>query len=234
MAKTHEFKGIIFTDIPKSIVEKLGIKPGDEVSFEEKDGVVVFSKKGIKDFGLSEKEKKFLDSLVKIKHSERKTSSLKQLILENQEEFVNLLDKKILFKYQKSGEELIGIDRNFYSKYFEQNKGKERENLVDELEEEGYLVLSDKKQIYKASKQIEESKKQVRGVMGFDKKLYLVTEKKFKEVKGKVESALSKPRSVEEAAAETGLEPELVKTVVELLKEQGELIEKRKGVYQLI
>jgi len=232
MAKTHEFKGIIFTEVPKEIVEKLGIKPGDELKFQVKNEEVTIQKKEgkMKEEELTIEEKKLLQELVNIKHSDRKTNELKRLIIENQEAFEKLVNKKILFKYQKSGEELIGIDREYYSILTKQ----QQENELEKLEKEGYLILEDKKEIYKISREIEESKKQVRGVMGFDKKLYLVSEKKFKEVKNKIEQSLKQEKTIEEASKETNLDKNLIKAVVELLKEQGDLIEKKKGVYQLI
>ena len=232
MAKTHEFKGIIFTEVPKNIVEKLGIKPGDELNFKIKNEEVVVQKqeapKGNKD--LTEDEKKLLQKLISIRHSDRKTNELKKLITESQKAFESLVDKNILFKYQKSGEELIGIDREYYSILTKQQQAKG----LEELEAKGYLILEDKKEIYRISKEIEASKKQVKGVMGFDKKLYLVTEKKFKEVKKVIEDSLKQESTIKEASKKTRLEEGLIKAMIELMKEEGEIIEKRKGVYKII
>ncbi len=233
MAKTHEFKGRIFTEIPKEAVEALGIKPGDEVEFKVNKKEVILLKKGTSSNkeSLSGDERKLLEELMKIKHVERKKSAVKNIISENEKAFEKLLNDKILFKYKKSGEEMIGIDRNYYANYVKQHGEKD---ILSELEEKGWLILDDKKKIYEVNSKIEETGKQVKGVMGFDKKLYLVTGKKFNETKKRIEEAIEKPKSIEEVSEKTGLEQGLVKAVIELLKEQGEVIEKKKEIYQLI
>ncbi len=230
MAKTHEFKGILFTDIPKEVVEKLGIKPGDEVNFIISGEQVVFEKKEKNKNRLTEAEKKLLKELMKIRHVDRKTSDLQKLIVENKEQLDSLFNKGVLFKYSRDGEEFIGIDRSYYSGFSKQAGSK---GLLGNLEEKGYLILEDKKLIYKLSREIEEQKKQVKGVMGFDKKLYVVDEKVYSEAKNKIEKEMKEALTIEEASERTGLEKGLVKAVVEVLKEQGDLIEKTKGVYQL-
>ena len=62
---------------PKKVVEKLGIKPGDELNFEIKNEEVTIQKQeAIKENkkNLTEAEIKLLQELINMKHSDRKTN----------------------------------------------------------------------------------------------------------------------------------------------------------------
>jgi len=180
---------------------------------------------------LTQEELNILRKINFIKFDER----TKQKVIEtlegvSPEVFTGLLTKGILFEYEKEGIKLMGIDKNYFSAI---NK---KESLVDKLFEEGFFVTEDKREMHQLNNKLIESKKQdqVKGIKSFDEKLYVITLEKFNEAKPIIEKILKEEKDFIVIHSESGFEKGLCKAVLEIMKENGDIIEKSKDVYKMI
>lgn len=105
------------------------------------------------------------------------------------------------------------------------------------LQKQGFAVISNESEARLASSQMEAQikGKQIFGVRGFDKKFYLVTDGYLNGLSGKLLKLLAgKEIQLKELAAQTKSEEEGCLAVLQVLKEQGEVIEKRRGLFKAI
>jgi len=111
-------------------------------------------------------------------------------------------------------------------------------NLIQQLDSNGFLVLSNEEEAREASVRLESEVKtgRVLGIRGFDKKYYIVTRTFYDALSKKLLKALSGKK--EENVAELC---ELLKTPLEactgvlyLMKEEGEVIERKRGFFTLV
>lgn len=110
-------------------------------------------------------------------------------------------------------------------------------DLLKKFNKEGFLVLAseaDAKEISRLlSDKIERNK--VTGIRGFDKKYYLVKNSFVLKFQSKVKSALkSGPKSTKEIAESLDIPEQAAIALLTVLREEGELIEKRKGIFALV
>jgi len=240
--------------LPKEIVEKLGLKGGEQIEFYEvKPGVfavmkredverVIKEKVGELELPkkeLSSEEMKLLRKLNTIKFSERIPYNVNRK-LDSEERGVldNLIRKGAVRvykggKYSKTG--VYDISDDVYALL----KNTEREEITPEssLERNGYAVIEDAKTAERISSilQKEISLGEILGVRGFDKRFYIAKRGWFVEKCESVKRCVGKKlRSVEEISRETHLNESACRVVLEIMRERGEVIEKRKGAYELV
>lgn len=228
-AKTYEFKGEIYSKIPNEIARSLRIAPGDEITFENKDGRIVLSA-GSK--SLSNDEFSVLRKIGAMRHYDRTINNVeKALSADEKATFASMLKKKILFKYKKEDKELIGIDKPFFSLITEQRS--EDHPLITSLFADGFVVVEDASAVSFLTNELLRSERSgdVRGVRGFDKKFYIVTSEKMNELTPKIEKALESERVLKDIASIVNADEELCKAVIEVLKEDGDVIERKKDVF---
>ncbi len=232
--KTHEFKGTTYSEIPEEIAEKLGIEPGQDINFLNpyKDLVILIpGKKGNsneEEDELTKDELKVLKKIGKIRHWKRTRNNLHVLLQEEEEKTMKkLINKGVLFEYTKEGEKRIGIDRE----YFPLVTGKE--NSIDKLENKGYAVVEEEREAKELQKEIKEKgiENKVRGIRGFDRKYYVIKKDKLEQLKDKIVKELGEEKIVQDISEDLGIEEELCKTALTLMREDGEIVEKKKDVY---
>jgi len=222
--KTHSFKGEIYAKIPKKVVEALGLLPNDEVEFEIIGDEVVLKKAE-----LPEEEMRLLKKIGKLKYYERTRGKIMELLSEEEPNvFEEMLSKGILFEYEKQGKKLIGIDRKFFPLIVSKANP-----LLEELFEKGFLILENEADANSLNEELKEEGKEdlVRGVRGFDKKYYILTLKKLNEIKPKFEKALESEKIISKIAEKLKTSEEFCQAMLEVMREDGEVIEKKKGVY---
>lgn len=222
--KTYSFKGNIYSEIPSEVAKKLDLKAGDELIFEISDVVKLKTLKG--NAFLSAEEKVVLAKLNNIKHSER---TEKRVDTEFDKKIIkDLIAKKVLFEYTKNGKKLIGIDRKYTN--FKLASG-----ILGELDIYGFLILEPER-IRELTYALENSKRsgEVIGIRGFDKKFYVVLRSKFAKYKQKILDQIKKEKNLSEVSKNLKTNDAFCKSVLEILKEQGEAIEKSKGIYQAV
>ncbi|MBI5226404.1 hypothetical protein HY994_04160 [Candidatus Micrarchaeota archaeon] len=102
-----------------------------------------------------------------------------------------------------------------------------------ELDRYGYLVLDNEMDAKGFSHRFESQIKggDIKGVRGFDKKFYLASRAYIETFADKLLVALKEPKTVADLAALTKQPQEGVLCILYLLKEEGEIIEKKKGLF---
>lgn len=101
----------------------------------------------------------------------------------------------------------------------------------------GFQVLEDETQAKVFSQQYEKLIKsgQLRGIRGFDKRFYLATSAFYETSASKILSGLKeKPKTAEQLSAESKLPVPACLTVLYLLKEEGEVLEKKRGEFSIV
>jgi hypothetical protein len=233
--KTYSYRGRLYSEIPKEIADALVIKPGDEIDFKPVyDNVVLItpSKEPPKEQQKGEISKEEIELLKKvnsIRHYDRTYDKTTRLL--NAEEralFDGLFEKGALFKYKRSGRELIGLDKKYFKYVVE-----ERDGLIDKLVKDGCIVVEEQSQMKALNDKIKNEKLGVRGIRGFDKRYYIMSQEKLSEIEGKLEKTLTKEKTLKAISAELELPEDFCRAAVEILREDGTIIEKRKNSYVL-
>lgn len=111
------------------------------------------------------------------------------------------------------------------------------EQCKDPLERNGYLIVEKEEEAKEISKKLEERIRngEIRGVRGFDKKFYVVMSDFLAKMRVEINRVLKeKPSTVEEIASKVGTANEAVRAILEIMREEGEVVEKKKGMYALV
>ncbi|MFH1106315.1 MAG: hypothetical protein V1787_00310 [Candidatus Micrarchaeota archaeon] len=107
----------------------------------------------------------------------------------------------------------------------------------EEVFDAGYAILDSEEQAKLASQRLEKQIKTglVQGVRGFDKRFYLVSAE-FLAKHSKRLLSLLKPKDlpIAELAVAAGLDERACLTLLQVMKEQGDVIEKKRGVYKAL
>lgn len=130
-AKTHDFKGKVYSEVPDEIVKLLNIKAGDELEFLNvyKDMIVITKPAGTKTEKVETKteakkeetkaldadELEVLEKVNSVKYFDRSRENVLKK-LENWEIpiFNNLFHKKVLFEYTKKDKKWVGISKEYF------------------------------------------------------------------------------------------------------------------------
>lgn len=210
-------------------------------------------KQTVKPFGkkLSPEENAVLQKLLQIKFADRTPLTIERLFSSEEKNIVRQLLKKgwiaIFYgkKYQKTG--VYNIRDNIYPLITAITEKKPEKPLLQpiqpktsvptysELAKNGWLVIANPYDAEQFSYELRKSGfvQNVKGVRAFDGKFYLATNKFLYTAHEKIKAILEKEMHLEEIASATKLEVEALLTVLNLLAENGEIIEKRKGLYCL-
>jgi hypothetical protein len=101
----------------------------------------------------------------------------------------------------------------------------------------GYVVIDNEGEAREASTRLEQELKagSVLGTRGFDKKYYVAQKDFYGEWNAKIRKLLKESDSdISGVMAKLGISEVAARVALELMREQGELIEKKKGVYSLV
>jgi len=101
------------------------------------------------------------------------------------------------------------------------------------LNSQGYLVVNDRNEERNLSEALAPRMKSgnVLGVKGFDGKLYIVTREYFSKAETRISPALKDDMAVEAIAQACNLESDGCRAVLRIMAENGDVIERRKGVF---
>lgn len=203
-------------------------------SKKEKDSLVLSIKKDL-DKTIKKKIKALLED---------KNLTFKDKVEGTFENFLNKKDLSVL-------KEMISLNEiEVYKMSSKYKKGvyqivRKKENSYLKSSKDGTSVFSEKK--YIILKNIEDVKnfsekykeniknKEIIGLKSFDGNYYVVDSKLFLKVKEKIVSLnLKQDFTIDFLEKETNFSKELLKVTLEILKEEGFVIEKRKGIYEVL
>ena len=232
--KTYSYKGRLYSEIPKEVAEALEISPGDEIEFKPVyDNVVLITpSKETKEQPKGEIDSEEIELLKKvnsIRHYDRTYDKTAKLLNAKEKTvFDGLFKKGALFKYKRTGRELIGLDKKYFKYVIE-----ERDELVDKLAKEGCIVIEDQNQAKALNDRIKREKLGVRGIRGFDRRYYIVTLEKLADIENGLEKILTKEKMLKAISTELELPEDLCRAAIEILREDGKIVEKKKNSYVL-
>ena len=246
--------------LPSELVFSLGLKEDQDLEFkritdnvfavfraEEKGKkeaskpVLGKPKPEVKEKGshaLSKDELDVLRKISRVRFDRRTPGEMKRLLTPDEMRVLdNLVKKGVILKmvhgkYEKMGG-VYSISRDYFEMLVKSNEGRD-ERLVDLLEKSGYLITDNQKE---AEELVSILKNEidmglVAVVKGFDKKFYFITQKTLADTGNLIRKAISsKAKRIETISKDVGKPIDLVKAVLEVLMESGEVIEKRKNTY---
>ncbi|MCD6434550.1 MAG: hypothetical protein J7L14_02980 [Candidatus Diapherotrites archaeon] len=174
--------------------------------------------------------------LKKARLQQRVEGRFEKLLSEEELELFNRMLEQgeiIRFKLSEKYKKAIYKLRSEYEAERKRSKAKS----MPELSKNGYTVLSKEEEAKEiASKYAEQLKKgELLGIKGFDGNYYFIEKKLLDKLRKKIVAALAEVNEIRiNKLREVVAAPEdMIKAACEVLKEQGEIIEKRKGLYAL-
>ena len=199
---------------------------------------------------LGEAEKNVLKKLLAIKFNERTPAYVeKTLSAEEKNVLRELEDKSFInvFRGKKYPDGVYNINDRIYGALY----GKEtvaaqppapsakREGIVqrppDTLGQKGYAIGAPKDLAEIIEKHRDEIKSgKIKGLKGFDGRFYIAKMDYISKMSPLVMKQLDQERSIDEIAENLKIEPDAVRTVLHILAEAGDVMEKRRGVYAAI
>jgi len=202
---------------------------------------------------LSDAEKRVLKKLLSIKFHNRAPAYVEKVLLPEEKGVLNeLLDKNFInvFKSEKYPNGVYNINDKVYSVLYGREESaskspqstpsvkKERENPQGSLallESKGYVIGTSKDLGEIVEKYKDEIKSgRIKGLRGFDGKFYIAKAEYVEQLSPLIIKQLDRERTIEEIASNLHVEPDAVRTVLHILAEAGDVIEKRKGIYAAI
>ena len=203
----------------------------------------------------TESEKKVLKHLLSIKFQNRTPLYVEKVLSAEEKKVLKDLEKKNfinVFKGRKYPDGVYNINDKVYSTLYGKKtvtgKGVKRETIPSEavkkdekldpassLDKKGYAVGTSKdlKDIIDKNKSAIKSGK-IKGLKGFDGRFYIARMDYVFKMSPLIVAQLDKERTIEEIAGNLKIEPDAVRTVLHILAEAGDVIEKRKGVYAAV
>ncbi len=199
---------------------------------------------------VSEEEKAVLRKLLSIRFENRVPAYVGKALTEQEKSVLGGLERRGLvnvFKGKKYVDGVYNIADSIYPLLSQKEKAGLREaqpqapaeapppqvNSIGLLNSRGYIIITDKREAYILSEQLNGQMKSggVVGVKGFDNKFYVVTRDYFTSASAKIASVLKEEMDAPSVASAAKLDAEGCMAVLRLLAENGEIIEKKKGVF---
>ena len=146
--------------------------------------------------------------------------------------------KRAVYKTRQEAEENVKMAENGKVKKPEPGNGKEKPIEGYSLDQDGFLVCRENEKARLLSenlrKEIEEGK--IRGIKSFDGFFYIAEESLYQKYKPKILGLIKEEKGIGigKIAEKAGISKVLARVVCEFLKEEGDLIEKRKDQFQAI
>ncbi len=179
---------------------------------------------------IKEAEIAVIRKLLDIKFERRVPETVESEFTEAERIILKDLGKKnlvTLFKGKKYPNGVYNINADVYSLI----KGKE-EKAPQELQK-GFLTINDKNEAFRLSKKYAEEMKSgdIIGIKGFDGKFYVVTKEYFDKTRKEIEKSLHGEMGIKQITDSTKLDFDGVTAVIRLMAENGDILEKKRGVF---
>lgn len=201
----------------------------------------------------NEAEKKVLKHLLSIKFQNRTPEYVNKVLSSEEKSVLKELERKNfinVFKGRKYPQGVYNINDKIYATLYGKRTVKQtvketakpsapekeaKTNPADSLDKKGYTVGTSKdlKEIIDKNKTAIKSGK-IKGLKGFDGRFYIARMDYISKMSPLIIKQLDQERSIDEIAGNLKIEPDAVRTVLHILAEAGDVIEKRKGVYAAI
>lgn len=195
------------------------------------------SKAEKKDTGLSETEKEVLRKLLRIRFDKRNPPYVSKVLSQEEMEIIKVLEKKghvNLFKGKKYRLGVYNInDRTYPLLKNAPEQPKERHSdLFSLLRTQGYIII-DRKGAFELSQRLRQDMKtgSVIGIKGFDGRFYVVTKEYLEKASAAIASVLKEDMDLASVSEASKLDADGCMAVLRLMAENGDIIEKKRGVF---
>lgn len=185
-----------------------------------------------------ENEKALLEKLLAIRFQQRTPRKLdKMLSAEEKVTLTELIKHNFVnvFRSKKYPDGVYNIADNIYSllqpssKMHERRK-EERPEGANQLKQEGFIVFEGNRSLPDAIKQ-QIKLGEVIAAKSFDGKIYVVTKKYFMKASRAIQSVLKRDMTVEEISRLCRIPADGCRAVLSILLEEGEVLERKRGVF---
>jgi hypothetical protein len=240
------------------MTDKLKLHGGEEVDFYEiKPGIFTLVRKDMvenmlkgqigefelpaetKELGMEEME--LLQKLDSIKFSERIPYNVhKRLSPREREVLSKLIGKGAVEVYQGGKYSKTGVYdiKNEVYKMLKGSKTDAKELTIEErLERDGYLIIEDARDAEKICGEFDKGIRagDIIGTRGFDKRFYIARKSLFINLIDKVKQSMRRgANNVSDISRELKLSEPAIIVMLEIMKDKGDAIEKRRGTYGLV
>jgi len=222
--------------------------------FPLKDGFYLLSfpleRKPSKDSGnktLMDAEKAVLKKLTGIKFEKRTPENVNGVLTEGEKKVLMYLMKKKYvneFKSRKYPKGVYNIADSVYPllrgesppKKEEKPQSDYRMSFIDLLKRDGYLVIPDSKKAYAFTEDAKKKKMQREfvGVRNFDGRFYVATRRFMTKAASLIRKKMKDEMDVPTLAEMCNLPVEGVRVIMNILANEGEVVEKRKDVFAVV
>ncbi|NYZ79141.1 hypothetical protein H0N99_03245 [Candidatus Micrarchaeota archaeon] len=244
--------------LPNGMVEKLKLQGGEEVDFYEikpgmftlvkKDTVERMLKDEIGEVALPEEKKGvgmeemgLLRKLNSIKFSERIPYTVNKKLSQREKEVLSKLIERgavLVYKggkYSKTG--VYEISNNVYTLLKSEKPEVEGGTPEEQLEKKGYAVVEDARDAEELCKKFDREIRSgdIIGTRGFDKRFYVAKRSWFTSLFEKVRQSMRKgANNIADISRELKISEPACAVILEIMKDKGDAIEKRRGCYGLV
>ena len=231
---------------------------GEEVDFYEiKPGVFILVKKEmvesmlrseigevempVEKRGLGMEEMELLRKLNSIKFSERIPYNVNKKLSPREKEVLSkLIEGKALKvykggRYSKTG--VYDISNDVYALLKSDKQEVSAATPEEQLEGQGYATVEDARDAERLCKNFEREIRsgEIFGTRGFDRRFYVARREWFIAASEKVRQGMRKgANNVADVSRELRIPEQAARVALEIMKDKGDVIEKRKGVYGLV
>ncbi|MBU0532367.1 hypothetical protein KKB44_02635 [Candidatus Micrarchaeota archaeon] len=185
---------------------------------------------------LSEAEKELLRKLLSIRFEKRTPPYVAKVLSDAEKEMLKSLEQRKhvnVFRGQKYKQGVYNINDRTYPLLKEIAVKKVASDPISQLKAQGFLIIKDKRAAFELSKKLNQEMKdgRVAGVKGFDGNFYLVTREYLAAAKATIASMLTEEMDVGLIASASKLDQDGCTAVLHLMAENGDIIEKKKGIF---
>ncbi len=247
-------EGGLSLEIPRGIAESLGLREGQrfEVVPVKEDVLVIVlkevqTKRGSKTkIDLSDEEIQLLKKLNSIRFSDRTGDNMQKRLDKKELKVLDGLVKRGVVLHIKHGKYsshggVYSISREYFKAINEMVSTK-RETpdrirvLLDGLAKNGFIILDDQglAEEFALALSSEMRDGDVTAIKTFDKKIVFVSSELVNKLGDRVVDILKRSKrgmGIQTIASKLGADPDAIRAVIEILREAGDILEKRKGVY---
>lgn len=251
VAKKGNSFTIYFTEAE---AKELGMKAGTLYElFKAREGIWVLTEtheakehdqKPAREKEIDEVEQKIIGMLRKLPPRDRMEGWFeKKLVAEEKSKFEQMLAKGIVTRYKSSEvfrKALYTVPKKSYKEQEAEKKFENTEKPFQEytLEKDGFAVVKNEERAKAMSENLKEKIKsgEIRGTRAFTGEFYIINNGLLDASDSRVLQELKavKSATLGELSEKTKLTPTLVRICLEFLKEEGQVIEKRKDLYHYI
>ena len=225
--------------ISEKEAKELGLQQGKEYEVLGENGVIVFREK------LAQREleadARIFELMKKKSLSERVEGKFEKLLNEKElERFKQLLSEEKIIAFKLSDKYRKAVYKIAPEKKKESEQAEAKEKPIEEysVETDGFLVVKNEERAKRLSEQLKEQIQggKIRGLKSFDGHFYIAETALLEKYNDFALAIIKANKSIalQELAQKTGISRMLTKIVCEFLKEDGEIIERRKQIYQLV